>query len=65
MTIKFKVWWRQYRPGDVAEMEDGIATTLIQCHRADFVPDDVAPTVADNVPNKAMNKKQVRRKAGV
>lgn len=64
-AVKFKVWWRQYKPGDVAEFEHGLANTLVTYHRADYVPDElVVAGVADEVPNKAVKVEAVTRKRG-
>lgn len=62
-AVKFKVWWRQYKPGDVAEFEHGLANTLVTYHRADYAPDELV-AVADGVPNKAMQVEAVSRKRG-
>jgi hypothetical protein len=47
-TVKFKVWHRQYRPGDIATFPDGVAQTMIQYHRATLVRDSQAATVTDD-----------------
>ena len=51
-AVRFKVLYRQHRPGDVAYLPPGMAATLVDYHRAEWV--EVEPKRKPGRPRKAI-----------
>lgn len=67
--VRFKNRWRQYKPGDEAEFDLGVADALVRSFKADWVQDDAGDATdgekaMDGPPaDKAMSGRKSRRKA--